>query len=202
MRDEKKGKMEKNEASYWDEKLKDTQVLMETFCDSQEGRMFQYLANIILAGQILDIGCGVGPLLHAIEHFAQARKHDYHGVDFSEVALEESRMSFLELEQNLFLANATKLPFEDGSFEVVVLSRILGYGDIGVDTEILKEAWRLVKQWGMLIIVVPFGNVDDAKDCDRLYYKKDLVEMSEAFSDHVDLDVVEQDWLVMRVKKI
>lgn len=181
----------------WDEKLRE-----ETFNDSQEGKMFQYLAGIMPRGQILDIGCGVGLLLYAIEHFAQARKYDYHGVDFSEVALKKSYMSFLELKQSLLLANATKLPLEDGSFEVVVLSRILGHGDVKVDTEILKEAWRLVKHWGMLIIVVPFGDVDDAKDCVRCYYKKDLVEMSEALSDHVDLDVIEQDWLVMRVKKI
>ena len=65
--------------------------------------------------RILDIGCGKGFMLY--DFLRLIPDAEIHGIDISEYALKNSKK---EVKKNLVLGNATKLPWPDNYFDLVV----------------------------------------------------------------------------------
>lgn len=115
-------------------------------------------ANPIKGSRILDVATGTGE-----QALAFARKgYDVVGIDLSEdmlrVAKRKKRVGNAKFE----LADATSLPFEDGSFEVTCISFALHDMPSTIREKALKEMVRVTKPKGMVLIVdygLPRGKI-------------------------------------------
>lgn len=76
------------------------------------------LTQISSACRVLDIGCGPGQLTALLAGIAA----NVAGIDFSPGMIAEARKRYPRVEFNV--ANAARLPFNDGSFNVVVCSYV------------------------------------------------------------------------------
>lgn len=94
---------------------------------------------------ILDAGCGTGFLLQELQKTSQAW-----GVDSSQEALNYCCQRGL---QDIKKGDILALPFENNSFEVVLLLDVLEH--IEDDNRALKEVYRVLKKEGFAIIFVP-----------------------------------------------
>lgn len=100
--------------------------------------------------KILDIGCGLGREAFALERKGFAVT----GIDSSDIIIRKVKNLALQCEYDIpFMHyNGKNLPFEDGSFSVIVIwSQTLGlmYGEDYKDS-FLKECRRVLKDGGLL----------------------------------------------------
>ena len=99
---------------------------------------------------ILDIGCLNGNLYNFIKNKNFPIK-SFTGVDLSEKLINLAKIRFPE--QYWQQADAHKLPFEIKKFDVVCMLETLEHVDN--PTELVKEAVRVIKKDGVLIVSVP-----------------------------------------------
>lgn len=71
--------------------------------------------NLTPESKVLDVGCGKGFLVHDLT--VALSSENIFGVDISNYAIDNSKN---EVRKNLKLANATSLPFETDSFDLVI----------------------------------------------------------------------------------
>lgn len=106
--------------------------------------------------KILDVGCGSGVFM--IEFIKKGAI--VVGVDYSQKMLDiaEEELRHYKIGKNkyeLILAEATKLPFKDKSFDVVLATGLTDYMTDKDNKKFLKEAARLLKKDGSLIVSFP-----------------------------------------------
>ncbi|MFA6006390.1 MAG: class I SAM-dependent methyltransferase [Candidatus Paceibacterota bacterium] len=120
---------------------------------------------------ILDIGCGTGALLQALEPFGSVI-----GVDPSEQAINFCKKRGIK---NLFLESCAHLSFSDNTFDVVLALDVLEHID---DVhQALQELLRVTKQGGTVIIFVPafeflWSVTDVLSEHKRRYTKNKLLK--------------------------
>lgn len=109
-------------------------------------------------GVVLDAGCGEGSIINWI-----ARHGVYDrcvGVDISPIGVEMGRRNDLTRTVEYHTGNLRKLPFDDGSFDVVysqsVLEHVADYGAV------LREMRRVLRPGGLLAIRTGNGGRSDA----------------------------------------
>jgi len=98
-------------------------------------------------GKLLDVGCGTG----AIGDELRKRGFEVTGLDFSEVAISKCRDK--KMEARVCDVDKEGLPFPDESFDVVWGGDIIEH--LFDPIFVLKEAFRVLKKDGALIISVP-----------------------------------------------
>jgi SAM-dependent methyltransferase len=123
--------------------------------------------------KFLDVGCGTGANLEMLAQFGEAE-----GVDVSDDALEFCRAKGLKVHKGL----AEKLPFEDGSFDVVTALDVVEHLDD--DAAGLREMHRVLKKDGKTLIFVPafmwlWGVQDDISNHRIRYTRPQIVERLE-----------------------
>ncbi len=105
-------------------------------------------AALLKTGSILDVGCGAGELS------ALLAKDGYEvtGLDFSERMLEESAYTAKQADVriNLVKGDAEQLPFEDASFDMILVKDLL-WQSLKPE-KILEECIRVLKSGGILFI--------------------------------------------------
>lgn len=112
--------------------------------DPEIGRKVAMFGQIVPSGveTILDVGCGDGAITNPL-----AERYAVVGVDSSEVALRHLRTEAV-------LADAAALPFEDGSFDLVLSSQLLEHLDDEQYGRALVEMRRVTRRF--LLISVPY----------------------------------------------
>lgn len=95
---------------------------------------------------LLDAGCGTGKLLEVCR--------GYHAFGL-EVAPEGLRFSRLRALTNLVQASADRMPFADGSFDLVVSADVLYTIPAPGDQHALREMARVLKRGGHLLLNLP-----------------------------------------------
>jgi SAM-dependent methyltransferase len=118
---------------------------------------------------ILDVGCGTGANLMMLSKFGDAE-----GVDISEDALSFCRERGL---QNVRLGAAEKLPYEDGTFDLVTALDVVEHLDD--DVAGLSEMRRVLRPDGHLLLFVPtfmflWGLQDEVSNHRRRYRLPEL----------------------------
>lgn len=102
--------------------------------------------------RLLDVGCGSGDLLAA----AAVREAGavLVGIDSDEDALElaSHKISGSLRAPELHQGTAENLPFEDDSFDLLTMTRVLGGLDAGPRAQALAEGWRVLRPGGRLLI--------------------------------------------------
>lgn len=122
--------------------------------------------------QILDVGCGTGANLMMLGEFGDA-----HGIDISHDALAFCKARGLE---RVRLGAAEKLPYEDGTFDLVTALDVIEHLDD--DLAGLKEMRRVLRVDGHALLFVPafmflWGVQDDVSNHRRRYRKQQLLKV-------------------------
>ncbi len=95
------------------------------------------------AGKLLDIGCGLGYLLSAIDP-----SWEKHGVEVSSLALDSARR-FAQVKQGEF----PSLNYESNYFDVVVMNHVIEH--VPNPVEYVQACRRVLKPEGILIVATP-----------------------------------------------
>ena len=142
--------------------------------------------------KVLDLGCsqGVVCLLLGCEGF------NCIGVDNEESAINYARHELENEEKavqqrvSFILAEATKLPFEDNSFDTIILTEVLEH--LNNPDKILAESKRVLKEKGKIIITVPFGLLlfDDHK---KTYYPATFLDIIYPYFNTSFVDIVDKN---------
>ncbi len=110
------------------------------------------LLELGAVGRVLDIACGPGHV--ALQLVAISSKVQVVGVDCSQpmldIAAEHKEVSSHAERVEFQQANASALPFEDGSFQAVCSKSSLHHMEDPV--AYLREAWRVTAKGGVLLI--------------------------------------------------
>lgn len=97
--------------------------------------------------RLLDVGCGSGPMLRS----GRAKGLAVAGVDISDVAIAQARAALPEAD--LHIAPGEKLPFGDGSFDIVTCVGSLEH--LLDPLAGLKEMRRVAKPKARVVLIVP-----------------------------------------------
>ncbi|MFC2006763.1 class I SAM-dependent methyltransferase [Chloroflexota bacterium] len=97
-------------------------------------------------GKILDVGCGPGFFLSAIDS-----KWEKYGTDISEFTIDYVRQHFPDI--NAFAGELSQAKYDDNFFNVVYCFAVMEH--IGNHHEVLKEIHRITKPGGTLITSTP-----------------------------------------------
>jgi demethylmenaquinone methyltransferase/2-methoxy-6-polyprenyl-1,4-benzoquinol methylase len=101
---------------------------------------------------VLDLCCGTGDLAFSLARGTKAR---IIGADFSHTMLVRAREKSAESDGTrtvkFFEADALRLPFADGSFDLVTSA--FGFRNLANYEEGLREIWRILKPGGTLAIL-------------------------------------------------
>jgi len=124
----------------------------------------QALAQITLSGPILDLGCGEGNIARVV--FGD-KKVEVIGLDDWQEILQQTANSGIY--RHLVLADATKMPFESGSFNTVFSNSVIEH--IKDLDRLLTEAARILKPEGLFIFTVPSEKFGDSLFFYRLFRK-------------------------------
>ena len=112
-------------------------------------------ANITAQDRVLDLGCGIGNILIALSERIDFM-HPPVGVDVSpdliHIGEREIAKAGLHDRIGLEVAPATRLPFEDGAFDVVLTSHVLKHLDDEVLLTGLREVARVLRPGGRFLL--------------------------------------------------
>jgi SAM-dependent methyltransferase len=99
--------------------------------------------------RIVDLGCAAG----AITHFLSSFGAETIGIDSEPLAIERARSLFPNLE--FVEADATRLPFDDNTFDKAVAADFTEHLDDHAFREVLSEVHRVLRSGGTLSIYTP-----------------------------------------------
>ncbi len=112
-------------------------------------------AAITAEDRVLDLGCGIGNILIALAE-RHAFIHPATGVDVSpeliRIGQREIAKSGLQDRISLRVALATRLPFEDGAFDVVLTSHVLKHLDDEALMVSFREVARVLRPGGRFLL--------------------------------------------------
>ncbi|MDQ3810844.1 MAG: class I SAM-dependent methyltransferase [Chloroflexota bacterium] len=97
------------------------------------------------AKRILDIGCGLGMYVSRFRQFSD----DVYGIDVDPDKI--GRAS--EWLPNLQVSPAEELPFDSGSFDIILLNEVIEHVDD--DRRTIQEAYRVLAPGGHIIVYAP-----------------------------------------------
>lgn len=130
---------------YWEQVLQAPTPAYKELFDAEH----RYLINNIPSNsKVLDIGCGEGRNMKSILEITP----NVYGVDNDAKAVIDAKRNFEDINTvEIFQGEATNLPFEDKTFDVVTFLMILP--NLNNDKEkALKEALRVLKDDGFVIL--------------------------------------------------
>ena len=104
-------------------------------------------SHIPRRSNVLDVGCGDGL---AAGKMLVGRECDYTGVDVSENAVREARRNGLSAS---LIEDASSLPFEDASFDVVISLEVIEH--LFSPLEAVMEMKRVLAPGGLLLLTTP-----------------------------------------------
>jgi SAM-dependent methyltransferase len=94
---------------------------------------------------ILDVGCGIGTYVRKFRNFSE----HVVGIDVDEERVAEGAKSI----PHLFVSEAEVLPFQDQSFDVVLLNEVIEH--VRDDAQTIGDVLRVLRPGGRLIIFAP-----------------------------------------------
>lgn len=97
---------------------------------------------------VLDVGCGTGTHLELYQRYGC----ELHGIDTSPSMLELAKARLGE-SAALRLADATQMPYEAGSFDLVICMLALHEMDEGVRGKVIGEIKRVIKRDGRILFI-------------------------------------------------
>ena len=121
---------------------------------------FKNYWNLDSSSSVLDVGCAKGFMLY--DFYKLNPNLDLHGIDISKYAIDHS---VPKIKHKLQVANATKLPYDDNFFDLVIAINTIHNLDKDECGIALKEISRVSKK-NAFVTVDAFNNEDEKK---RMY---------------------------------
>ncbi len=97
--------------------------------------------------RVLDIGCGDGRYFIKLDD----KFEEFHGMELSKTPLEHAKKIFSY--GNYIIADANKLPFQDGYFDAIISFGAFEHND-NIDM-IFEECYRVLDKSGTLLFSIP-----------------------------------------------
>lgn len=113
-------------------------------------RMIQQL-ELKNVDKILDLGCGDGYYSYLLSRISL--KIEVIGIDNHVAAIESAKRQARKRNIKFIIGNAEKLPFPENYFDKIVMSEIIEH--VKDDERVLREARRVLKQGGILVLTTP-----------------------------------------------
>jgi SAM-dependent methyltransferase/glycosyltransferase involved in cell wall biosynthesis len=137
-----------------------------------ESRLAPLFYETPRGSKVLDVGCNDGTFMRMLK---EKRDCYVYGVDIAENPLSVAKDSGL----NVQYADAHHLPFDDRTFDVVILSEVISH--VHNPEEVLAEIRRVLKKNGVLLGSAPHANLqkyiwEDARKI-RQYYDADQLHV-------------------------
>ena len=133
-----------------------------------ESRLAPLFYEVPMGSKVLDVGANDGTM---IEMLQKKRNCEVYGVDISETAIEAAKKRGITVQ----FADAHKLPFQDKTFDVVILSEVISH--VHNPDEVITEIRRVLKKKGFLLGSAPHANLQryvwEDKRMIRQYYTQD-----------------------------
>ncbi|TSC88529.1 MAG: type 11 methyltransferase [Microgenomates group bacterium Gr01-1014_7] len=102
--------------------------------------------------KVLDLGCGDGYYSYLLSSFSPKIT----GIDNHVAAIESAKRQVRKKNVRFIIGDAEKLPFPENSFDKIVMSEIIEH--VKDDIRVLKEARRVLKPGGILVLTTPNKN--------------------------------------------
>lgn len=112
-----------------------------------------FAKNGINSGRLLDVGCATGFFMN----IAKKRGFEVYGVEYSDFAAEKGRQNGLDIKTGALEGSG----YPDSYFDVITMLDVLEH--VTSPKDVLKEANRILKKGGMLVVNTP--------DCESLWSK-------------------------------
>jgi ubiquinone/menaquinone biosynthesis C-methylase UbiE len=126
----------------------------------------------IAEGRFLDLGCGLGCCAAL---YNRRTRNASVGMDFALPAMRFARKESrrLGIGSNYVAGDVYRLPFADSSFDSVYIGQVLEHLDD--ESKVVREAIRILKRGGKLIVSVPIGKACSGGEADHVnfYYTED-----------------------------
>jgi ubiquinone/menaquinone biosynthesis C-methylase UbiE len=185
----------KDNMDFWQDILDDQPQSFKDWFKREKGFLRETIRK---DASVLEVGCGTGRSISDILDVTE----NITGIDYDPKAIREAAINFSSYETiNLQVANATKLPFEDHTFEYVMcMSTFVNFAD--AKELALEEMKRVLKPDGKIIMSV--YNEDALADRMQNYQKiglklksvdKGTVVFDEGFIDNVSEQFSESELL-------
>jgi len=116
--------------------------------------------------KVLDVACGTGRMIPPAH--SCGKLVDYYGIDTSQTML-DSINEWFHTPSKIIKGDATKLPFEDNSFDVVFTFHLLWHLPPEVQAEVLDEMERVCKPGGVIVFDVINDNFWFGKKTEGIY---------------------------------
>ena len=146
-----------------------TEDVLEHAVDPEGRTAYDWAAEPVGAGRVLDLACGSAPIA------ARLPGREYLGLDLSAAELAVAVTKGVRVAR----ADATRLPLADGSVDAVVLSMALMLVPLAPT---LAEVGRVLRPGGLLVATVPHDGPLTVRD--RLRYARLLLALRQSRLDY------------------
>jgi ubiquinone/menaquinone biosynthesis C-methylase UbiE len=115
---------------------------------AKRNQLKKIFSKLTRQSKVLDIGCGTGAIMEQMRK--QAGKHNVHGLDYEQSALDFCKKRGLH---NLKQGDAHKLPYQENSFDMITMFDVLEH--LQDDKKVVQQLRKVLKKEGKLVLTVP-----------------------------------------------
>lgn len=120
--------------------------------EAEHVHRYRAIASCLKNMKVLDAGCGTGYGSLLLSQFAK----EVVGVDISLESIEWCKDHYSAQENLTFIQSSLEsLPFNDAEFDCIVILEVIEHVDENIQKKFLKEAKRILKSNGTLVISTP-----------------------------------------------